>query len=77
MTCEQNAVWSRKRDLQIQKQGNDDGKNEISQQFWQICSEARTRRYDVQSTRKVAKDVLKHVGYKLERQFLEIRKAVS
>lgn len=69
-------MWTRKRDLQSQKSSNDDGKNEITQQFWSVCDEARKRRTDAQQIRKLTKDVLKRLGYKLERQFLELRKAI-
>lgn len=79
LTCAQNKVWSRKRDLQskkLQEDGNEDSsKNEISQQFWSVCNEARKRRIETQTSRKVTKEVLKRVGYKCERQFSELRKA--
>lgn len=79
LNCEQNQTWSRKRELQNQKlcDEEDPSKNEINQQFWSVCDEARKRRTDVQVAHKVGKDVLKRVGYKLERQFSEMRKAVS
>jgi hypothetical protein len=79
LSCAQNEIWTRKCELQNQKLGEDDDatKNEISQQFWSVCNDARKRRTDLQVARKVGKDVLKRVGYKLERQFSELRKAVS
>jgi hypothetical protein len=78
LNCVQNEAWTRKRELQSQKLSDDEDstKNEISQQFWSVCNEARKQRTDLQAARKVGKDVLKRVGYKLERQFSEMRKAV-
>ncbi|KAI6186815.1 hypothetical protein M3Y98_00173900 [Aphelenchoides besseyi] len=69
LTCSQFRKWTGKC-AQF-----DDAEKRVSAQFWTPYTEARQRRLNLSSARSIAKDARKNVGYKFERQFVELRKA--
>ncbi|CAD5232081.1 unnamed protein product [Bursaphelenchus xylophilus] len=73
MTCSQAKQWREKCLIQADK-GEEAEQNHIQIQYYEMVIDCQKRRFGTENWKLLAKELRKKVGYKLERQFVDIMK---